>query len=184
MPYYVTYIYCGAVHADVKCTHRSTDCIRLCVFAPMSVILALPTQEQNEYCIHCCLSVRVRKRARVSFLYCGSACQSLCGNVTTSSRSSGSLPLAPSMWSWEHTAGQAAHSSHPTAWQSQTPEHDIAWLRTRIQMHSSEQTNLENLKYKPERQINWFQTSLGNLKCSTNLSDKYTKAQGTVPFYS
>lgn len=40
----------------------------------------------------------------------------------------GSSPLAPGMWSREHTAGNTAHSSHPTACQSHAPEHAIIWL--------------------------------------------------------
>lgn len=58
---------------------------------------------------------------------------SLCVDMRLSarSRSTSSSPLAPSMWSWEHTAGDAAHSSHPTACQSRTLQHVIAWLHAR-----------------------------------------------------
>lgn len=88
-------------------------------------------------------------------VYCVGMPASLCVDMwlSTCSKSTSSSPLAPSMWSWEHTAGDAAHSSHPTACQSRTLQHVIAWLHARRWTVKYRVALKPKAEHKPRQQI-------------------------------
>lgn len=73
---------------------------------------------------------------------CLPACPHVEMRLSTSSAWTCSSAMAPSMWSWEHTAGDAARSSHPTACQS----HTKACYRMTAQAHADAQLNTEQTR--------------------------------------